>query len=339
MTLSTFERIRVSAASVALFALLIALAAPAHASTITIPTVPVGNAGNAPDNTGFGAVDYEYRIGTTEVTNAQYVAFLNAVAATDTYELYSASMGSQPGGGITRTGSSGSYVYAVKANASSYAYANKPVNFVSWGDAARFSNWLHNGQPTGLQDANTTEDGAYTLNGATTSGALNTVTRNAGATWFIPSENEWYKAAYYDGNTNTYYDYPTGTDSTPTNNLPALDTGNSANFGFTTGSLSYPLTDAGAYMLSSSPYGTYDQGGNVSEWHEALSAGSRRGRRGGSADDFGAGELQSSSRGNFGTADGYYTIGFRVASVPEPSTLLLGALGMIGLLWRGKRRK
>ncbi len=342
MTLSTFERIRARAASAVLFALLIALAAPALASTITIPTVPVGNAGNAPDNTGFGAVDYDYRIGTTEVTNAQYVAFLNAVAATDTYGLYSTSMGSSTVGGITRTGTSGSYVYAVKADAGSYAYANKPVNFVSWGDAARFSNWLHNGQPIGLQDANTTEDGAYTLNGATTGGTLNVVTRNTDATWFIPSENEWYKAAYYDGDTSTYYDYPTGTDSVPDNNLPSLDTGNSANFvrigyGYTTGDSIYPLTDAGAYVLSASPYGTYDQGGNVKEWNEDL-LGSFRGARGGSWND-NASRFRASFRGGDSHTLEVDYLGFRVATVPEPGTLLMGALGIVALLWCRKRRK
>ena len=72
---------------------------------------------------------------------------------------------------------------------------NKPITFVSWFDAARFCNWLHNGQPSGAQNAATTEDGAYTLNGATSGVAIS---KNATAKVWIPSENEWYKAAYYD---------------------------------------------------------------------------------------------------------------------------------------------
>ena len=110
------------------------------------------------DATGYGSVAYDYRIGTTEVTNAQYVDFLNAVAATDPYGLYNTSMGSDTRGGITRSGSGtipDPYIYSVKADAvgqgpggSDYAYADKPVVYVSWGDAARFSNWLNNGQPT-----------------------------------------------------------------------------------------------------------------------------------------------------------------------------------------------
>ena len=65
--------------------LLVLLAAPARA--ITYDLVAVGNAGNANDTTGFGAVAYPYQIGKYHVTISQYAAFLNAVAATDTYSL------------------------------------------------------------------------------------------------------------------------------------------------------------------------------------------------------------------------------------------------------------
>ena len=66
---------------------------------VVIDTVRVGNPGNAPDTeimnddtTGYGAVEYDYRIGTYEVTAGQYTEFLNAVAAEDTYELYDPDM-------------------------------------------------------------------------------------------------------------------------------------------------------------------------------------------------------------------------------------------------------
>ncbi len=104
-----------------------------------IPTVAVGNKGNAPDqlytdynpsNLQFGAVSYDYRIGTTEVTNSQYVEFLNAKAASDPLALYNPNMGSDARGGITRTGVSGSYTYATKTN-----MGDKPVNYVNWYDA------------------------------------------------------------------------------------------------------------------------------------------------------------------------------------------------------------
>ncbi len=140
------------------------------ASAVTIQWSAVGDPGNAADPaTGslYGAVAYNYSIDKYEVTDSQYAAFLNAVAATDTYGLYNANMGSQVYGGITQSGSPGLYSYSVKSG-----YDNLPVNYVSWGDAARFANWLQNGQP-GLggpavaQDAASTEDGSYALNGAT----------------------------------------------------------------------------------------------------------------------------------------------------------------------------
>src|SRR5690606_10673873 len=112
-------------AVLSLFGLLIAAKS---ACAVTIPTVPVGNAGNAPDpSTGglYGAVSYDYRIGTTEVTNAQYAALLNAKAASDPLGLYNTNMGSGYGG-ITRSGSSGSYSYAPISGRE-----NMPVNYVS----------------------------------------------------------------------------------------------------------------------------------------------------------------------------------------------------------------
>ncbi len=171
------------------------LAASTASAAINIDTVLVGNAGNANDaSTGtlYGGVSYDYHIGTHEVTNSQYTAFLNAVAATDTHSLYNSNMGSNTHGGINQSGSDGSFSYNVKSG-----FGNKPVNFVSFWDAARFSNWLTNGQGSG-----STETGVYVLDATGISN--NTITRNATA-WnnggvAVASENEWYKAAYYDGN-------------------------------------------------------------------------------------------------------------------------------------------
>ncbi len=141
------------------------LVASVASATITIDTVPVDNAGNpidpadgdsyTPGIQNFGGVSYAYRIGTYEVTVGQYTAFLNAVAVTDTYGLYNPSMATDVEiAGIARNGLSGSYTYSMIGS------PNHPVTYVSWGDAARFCNWLHNGQPAGGEVAGTTEDGA-----------------------------------------------------------------------------------------------------------------------------------------------------------------------------------
>jgi formylglycine-generating enzyme len=298
---------------------------------VTIDTVPVGNPGNAgqimPQGT-FGAVNYDYRIATTEISNAQYVEFLNAKAKADPYELYSPPMTSQTWGGIMRSGSPGAYTYAVKPDAigegsggSDFSYAQKPVVYVSWYDAIRFANWLHNGQGAG-----NTETGAYTILGGTptpTNGP--SITRNANAKWFLPTENEWYKAAYYDGASATYYENATASAIHPNNNLPSADTGNSANFvssgDYTTSNFSYPYTDVGAYTQSASAYGTFDQAGNVYEWNETLFSAEERIRRGGVWSNS---DIQSEHRSRrFATQHDEF-IGFRIATViPEPSSVVL----------------
>jgi formylglycine-generating enzyme required for sulfatase activity len=247
-----------------------------------IELVKVGNVGNAPDqNFGQGAlgrVNYEFQIGKTEVTLAQYTAFLNAVAATDTHALYSSALATNENiAGIAQNGTSGNFTYSVIGT------GTRPVTFVSWFDAARFCNWLHNGRPTGAQNAGTTEQGAYTLDG-TISGGLDIV-RNPGARFWIPSENEWYKAAYHQpaaqgGDADDYWLYPTRSNTPPGNQIGPLPLANHANLRF--GSIfsvtqaaglsptqNY-LTEPGSYPASASFYGTTDQGGNVGEWTEGV---------------------------------------------------------------------
>jgi formylglycine-generating enzyme len=323
-----------------LVVLLLLVTSTAQAA-ITFATVPVGNPGNANDpNTGslYGGVAYNYSIGKYDVTVGQYTAFLNAVAATDTYGLYNPSMATDLNvAGIQQNPTPSGFTYSVIGS------ANHPITYVTWGDAARFSNWLNNGQPTGGETLSTTEDGAYFLNGATTDTQLNAVTRKGTATWVIPTENEWYKAAYYDPVAGHYWNYATGTNTSPTS-VPPGNTPNTANFQdditgdyAVTGSPAFDpnqnyLTDVGAYTASASPYRTFDQGGNVDQWNETLIASSFRGMRGGSWGGSSSG-LPASSRLYNGPLleDGF--AGFRVATVPEPSTLLLAVLAF-GLSFR-----
>ena len=295
--------------------LLVALfAAPVSIHAITIETVPVGNPANAPDVQGFssiGGVDYEYDVGKYEVTNAQYVAFLNAVDPTGTNPrgLYNSEMNTDARGGITfASGAINGAKYSAKAGR-----ANNPVVFVSFFDAARFTNWLHNGQ-----GAANTEDGAYQLDGGTpipTNGDF--VARKVTASWTLPTIDEWYKAAYHknDGITGNYFDYPTSSDAAPTATAPPGGS-NSANFSFVVNG----LTDAGAYLNSTSPYGTFDQGGNVWEWTDNLLGLESRHVAGGSWMNA-ASYLAASGQTNATLASGEFnTIGFRVARV-EPGLL------------------
>ena len=323
-------------------ALLGALSVPARAQ-VTIDMVTVGDPGNTADTTGdpnpAGAVADSFQIMKFEFTNQQYTDFLNSVAATDTYSLYNTRMGSNARGGITQSGASGSYTYAIRTN-----MGDKPVNYVSWFDAARVSNWLMNG----ALSSSSTETGAYTLVGGQTTGTAPAV--NSGATFYLPTENQWYKAAYYKGGGTSagYWNYATQSNSAPTAVTAgstgigsAGSTGNFANYNSNAdwnsqnGNVTTVGTNGGPSF-----YGAFDMSGNVYEWNDSI-AGSSRGLRGGRW-DLGAVNLSSSFSGSDGPSNMSSMLGFRLASsagVPEidPSGLsaVLGLLfGGLGLLER-----
>ncbi|QEG34706.1 formylglycine-generating enzyme family protein [Bythopirellula goksoeyrii] len=261
---------------------------------VSIETVLVGNPHNAPDHDYFapgnvlqqgpndggrGSVAYNYEIGKYLVTNAQYAEFLNAVASEDAHLLYNTAMNSAIYGGITRSGTSGNYSYTLKPN-----MAHKPITQVNFWDAARFTNWLHNGQPTGAQDDTTTEDGVYTLGGVTVPDNLS-VFRNVGAKWFLPNEDEWYKAAFHQpasqgGDSDDYWMFPTASNVQPIT-ATADSVGNISNPGSNVasyqgtanwnGSTNGNLTTVGsAGPLSESYYGTADMAGNAWDWLETI---------------------------------------------------------------------
>ena len=316
-----------------------ALLGTAHAQFVT-----VGDPGNPNDQDygpgAFGAVATTYAIGTYEVTLNQYAAFLNAKAAADPFDLYNPAMGTYLNtAGISRTGSSGSYVYGVIGT------GTRPVTYVSFYDAMRYANWLGNGGGSG-----DTETGAYTLLGGTPvpSNGL-TVTRNGGATVWVPSENEWYKAAYYQpfaagGDVDGYWLLPTRTNTLPVSNSPGAGT-NRGNFydgdfavtqsGSYSGTQNY-LTPVGAYTDSESYYGTYDQGGNATEWNDTIIDGSSRGRRGGSWRYYEPDMRASAQYGGLVPHNEDDDIGFRIATVPEPtvSVSLLLAGGLLIARWK-----
>jgi len=320
------------------------------ASAEAIQWVTVGDPGNTADTdpSGFGAVATSFRIMKYEFTNQQYTDFLNSVDASGTNpnSVYNTSMGSNARGGISFTsGAASGSKYAVRSN-----MGDKPVNFVSWFDAARVSNWLMNGA-TGTSS---TETGAYTLVGGQTSGTAPAV--NPGATFYIPTEDQWYKAAYYKGGSTSagYWDYATQSDTAPTAVTAdstgigsAGSTGNFANYNRVAGwnSQSGNVTTVGTNG-GASAYGAFDMSGNLYEWNDLTgAAGSSRGLRGGFWSDF-AFNLSSSAGDTDAPSSGGFDIGFRLASpvsgpsaVPEIDPNSLGSvlalvLGSLGLLER-----
>ena len=281
----------------------------------TIDFVNIGNAGNAADtildqlgNGPYGAVPYDYRVGKYEITQDA----------------------------ITKATASG------MANVTAGAWSNnQPAANISWYEAAAFVNFLNtNSAKTAAYDL-AWDGSAWSMNlwssgQAWTAGGTN-LYRNKDAFYFLPSDDEWYKAAYYNPAGSNYFLYPTGSNTAPT----AVASGTNA------GTAVYNSVASGPAIVDSagglSPYGTMGQGGNVTEWNESAFNGTNnladqwRATTGGNwvtLEDF----LLSSTRGSIVPTFETDSFGFRVASVPEPSTYALLLMAGAGwLLW--KRRQ
>jgi formylglycine-generating enzyme required for sulfatase activity len=192
------------------------------------------------------------------------------------------------------------------------------------------------------------ETGAYNLNNATSGNAVALI---AGARFFIPSENQWYKAAYYKGGSTTagYWAYGTQSNTLPTS-VTADGTGdgsagssaNSANYHAAavwngqTGNVTTVGTNGGP-----SAYGAFDMPGNVSEWNDFDSSNSARGTSGGHWYT-NSSNLSSSARDtNVNPSLEGFELGFRLAMepVPEPSMMVIGTLFGLGGLMAKRRMK
>ena len=284
-------------------------------NAFTMDFVTVGNPGNTADTTGdpnpAGSVAYTYRMGSYEVSEDM----------------------------ITKANAAGSLGITKDARGT-----NKVATSISWNEAARFVNYLNvtSGSTVAYKFSTQPGDGGYNVNASITLWApgdvgydINNPFRNSNARYFLPSENEWYKAAYYSS-TGTYYDFATGSDTIPT----AVASGTvGAVYNGQAGPAD--ITSAGGL----SPYGTMGQGGNAWEWMESEydgvndSSGSSRGLRGGAWNSLGdsAGFLRSWARFDFDPTVESNALGFRVASVPEPSAMVLTILFSAGLVCRRKR--
>lgn len=295
----------------------------------TIDFVNIGNAGNAADaihsgqSVAYGAVSYDFRMGTYEISRDMIT---KANAASGNLGLTMADMSSYGGNGVDR-----------------------PATGVTWNEAARFVNWLNtsSGYSAAYKFEFQPGEGSYSANsnillwesGDAGYNASNPY-RNSDAYYFLPSDDEWYKAAYYSGSGSTYYDYPTASDTAPT----------AVTGGTTSGTTVYSqsvaqgpadITDAGGLSF----YGTMGQGGNVNEWLESAftppndSPTDLRVSRGLGWNTTVVTQLGSSSRSG-ASEPTFETVltGFRVASIPEPSTaglILFG--GAVYWLLRRKR--
>jgi formylglycine-generating enzyme required for sulfatase activity len=217
--------------------------------------VTVGNPNNANDTTNYGQVNYTFLITKYTITNCEYIEFLNAVASIqDTYSLYNTNMTTDISGGIIKEFNSptGKFIYKLKNT----NMANKPATCLTWFNCARYCNWLHNGKPSiavyPVNQNTITEDGSYTMN---SSSPLVAPQKNSSAKYWIPSENEWYKAAYYDPTLNggNYWLF-----ATRSNNMPMQAKANNIGDGPINPYLSSEFTgcesDNTRYILNNFPY-------------------------------------------------------------------------------------
>lgn len=287
----------------------------AGANAFSIDFVTIGNPGNAADTTGTpnpaGSVAYTYNIGKYEVSRDMVLKASTA-----------------GGLGLTLQDMS-----SYGTNGGSF-----PATGVSWYEAARFVNWLNTS--TGGTAAYKFVGGAFTLWSAGDAGYnANNKFRNSLAKIVLPSTDEWYKAAY-GSPIGTWYNYPTGSDTAPT----PVTGGTAVNTAvYKPQNAPAEVTNAGGL----SQFGTMAQGGNVMEWIETAFDGSNdlvdeaRAMRGGSwysYTDLNSRDLAASYSGSLSpTNEGLHVAGFRVAMIPEPSSLSLLVLGGV-VVMAGRRR-
>lgn len=255
---------------------------------IEIEFVTIGNAGNVADASGYGAVDYEYQIGKYEVTNAQWDLFVATAGAP-----------------------TGIPSFAYDDN-TFWAGDSIPASMVSWYEAVQFCNYLTSGDKS---------QGVYLFSGNNANpGEFLGVDRDAAGAAYsrifcLPTEDEWYKAAYYTG--SGYSLYANGTDVAPI-------AGDYTNYNLAIGQ----PWDIGNGTMEQN--GTFNMMGNIGEWNET-EFDFVRGYRGGA---YNSAHSMIMSSGHSTTTPNLedFNIGFRVASVPEPATLALLTLGGFGLL-------
>ena len=298
-------------------------------NTFGIEFVEIGSPGNPADTTGtpnpVGSVPYTFDIAKFEISR-DMITKANA----------------EGGLGITLW------------DMSSYGGngANKPATGISWLEAARFVNWLNTSK--GYQAAYRIDgNGNFQLwdvaDSWTDSVRGTNRFRHKDSYFWLPSADEWYKAAYYDPDSGTWLDYPTSDGSVPT----AVTSGTAdktAVYGQSHFQGPANINEAGGL----SAFGVMGLGGNVWEWEETArdltndSPGEIRGVRGGAwqhPDYILASTYRSAGGG--GITPAYVDWGFRVASlhasssaVPEPGSVAVWTLlGVGALVWGRKRNR
>jgi formylglycine-generating enzyme required for sulfatase activity len=285
----------------------------------TIDFVPISGATNP--TSGYGIVNHDYRMGTYEVTNDQWNKFKAA---------YGPVTGSEGGYGVS----------------SYFTGLNQPTDSMNWFAAAQFVNWLNTstGRQAAYKFTGTQGSNTYTFvpwSSTDLGYDASNPYRNTAAYYFLPNENEWVKAAFWNGTALQTYATKAG---------DTLFQGNGSNGGWNYYTTHYATTPSGPWIVGSGSQelnGTYDMMGNNMEWMESpyssgdYGAGSSRGLRGGYW-AFDSSYLPSFMRAHHDPTNEVNSLGFRVASVgvPEPGSIVLlvaGGLCLLAYAWRRRR--
>jgi formylglycine-generating enzyme required for sulfatase activity len=265
---------------------------------------------------GYGIVNNDYRIGVHEITNDQWDRFkaeLGVAVTGDPLQAYD--------------------------EEAAYTGINVPANDVSWFEAAQFINWLNTsaGYQAAYKFTGTQGTSGYALatwSTAEAAGGTN-LYRHKDAFYYLPTEDEWVKAAYWNGT-----DLQTH----------ATKAGDTFQQGDGVSGTGWNFWDAGYATDPPAPWdvgsgseelnGTFDMMGNVWEWMESPFSDSGygifsgRAVRGGSLHDDGE-LLTSTTRTSDTPLNELYNLGFRVASgVPEPASFALLSMGGLVLIRR-----
>lgn len=255
---------------------------------------------------GYGIVDNDYRMGTYEITNEQWDKFKVAYG--------------------TVTGSLSS-AYKKESN-TSWMGSDGPSNYISWYEAAQFVNWLNtsSGHHVAYKFTGTQGTSNYTFSTWDSSNAWGgtNLYRHKDAYYFLPTYSEWTKAAYWNGTELQTF-------ATIDNSIPIE--GVDSNYDYVLGR-PWKASD-GSEELN----GTFNMMGNLVEWVEDppgnyyVPTGMGKINGGSYRDDID--ELKSLYMVSTVPWSEYSNVGFRVASVPEPTTIALLALG--GLVLRKRK--
>lgn len=283
-----------------------------------------------------GSVDYTYRMSKLEVTSAQWLEFMLVAgpALGDIKSIEPVKFG-------YIAIFPGVYIPLVE-NAD-----RVPVQGISWRTAAMYVNWLHNDKAASVEALS---DGAYDIStfGTNPDGTFtDQPTHHPDAKFWIPTLDEWLKAAHYDPDKNGpgqsgWWDYATTSDTAPVPGPPGIGETSGDRFDWQTenGPLPAWYIPLGAYPDVTSPWGLLDTSGGASEWLEDVYEGIRLGDGSQSGVNFdGQGGVEHINELNGNPPEINFSHGLRIISViPLPGAWSVMATGVASCLVRKRKR-